>query len=175
MSTIVFTVILVAFVAVAVVLVRRTLKPAITDRLPLEEGERVLLDEAGLKVDHRIRSKGVRTHRVRAVLTDRRILLVTGGPEGEHKFLIQMILDYTTPAFPVPERGYSAYKRKFQTANGYPTYCISSENVNLVEEGGRSAVQIDVPFPEHGRLYLPPKVVINTEQAERYRDALARA
>jgi hypothetical protein len=171
-STLVFTVILVIFVAAAVVLVRRTLKPAIADRLPLEEGERVLLDESDLKVFHRIRYRGVRTHRVRAVLTDKRILLVTGGPEGKHKFWIQMVLDYSTPVFGVPDRGYSAYRRRFQTANGYPTYRFSAENVSLVEERGQTGVQIDVPFPEHGRLYQPPKVIIYTEQAERYRDAL---
>ena len=45
-------------------------------------------------------------------LTDRRIVLATGGPEGKHMFTLLAILDYTTPADPVPETGLAAYKRE---------------------------------------------------------------
>jgi hypothetical protein len=70
-STILFTLILVLFVAAAVAMVRRALKPAIAERLPLEEGERVLLDESGLKVFHQIRYRGVQPERYRDVLSGR--------------------------------------------------------------------------------------------------------
>jgi len=65
---------------------------------------------------------GTITRGVRSVLTDRRVLLATGGPEREHKFVILMILDYTSAAPPVPGTGYAAYRRKFGLQNDYPTY-----------------------------------------------------
>jgi len=103
-----FAAIVVVFVAVGVLVVRRMQKGAIVERLPIGPGENVLLEEEGLKVFHRSRRTSVRgggtvTHRVRAVLTNERILVATGGPEGKHKFVILMILDYTTPAQPVAE------------------------------------------------------------------------
>src|SRR5262245_47168741 len=107
-----FAVIVVVFVVVGVLFVRSRQKNAIVERLPLEPGENVLLEEQGLKLFHRFRRTSVRgggtvTYRVRAVLTDRRILVATGGPEGKHKFVILMILDYTAPARSVGESGYA--------------------------------------------------------------------
>src|SRR4029079_15198811 len=103
-----FAVIVVVFVVVAAVVIRRTQRGAFVTRLPLAEGEHVLLEEEGLKLFHRFRRTsgrggGTVTHSVRSLLTDRRIWLATGGPEGRHKFVILMILDYTTDAPSVPE------------------------------------------------------------------------
>jgi hypothetical protein len=179
MPTALFAVIVVAFVVVGVVVVRSRQRPAIVERLPLDEGEDVLLEEEGLKVFHRFRRTAARgggttTHRVRAVLTNRRILVATGGPEGRHKFVLLMILDYTTPADPVPDSGYAAYKRKFHLENGYPTYAFSAADVSLEEERGKAtALRIEVPFPEGGASWGdPPEVKLSTAQAERYRDAI---
>ncbi len=127
-----FAVIVVAFLVVGVVFVRRTQGGAIVARLPIDADEQVILEEEGLKLFHRFRQTaahggGTTTHRVRSVLTDRRVVLATGGPEGKHKFVILLILDYTTAAPPVPETGYAAYKRKFGLKNGYPTYSCSAE------------------------------------------------
>ena len=176
-----YAAIVVVFVVVGVVYVRSTQKRAIVERLPIDEDEDILLDETGLKVFHRFRRMAARgggriTHRLRVVLTDRRILVVSGGPEGKHKFVILMILDYTSPAQLVPETGYAAYKAKFRLDNGYPTYAFSAADVSLeVERGGRPALRIDVPFPEGGPTWGdPPQVKIYTQQAERYRDAVAR-
>src|SRR4051812_3231809 len=126
-----FAVMVVVFVVAGVLFVRSTQKGRIVQRLPLGQDEEVLLEEEGLKVFHRFRRTAVRgggtvTHRVRAVLTDRRILLATGGPEGKHKFVILMILDYTTDAPAVPETRYAAYRRKFRLQNGYPTDACSA-------------------------------------------------
>src|SRR5262245_31722423 len=142
-----FAAIVVVFVVVGAVFVRSTMKRAIVERLPFEPGEGVLLEEESLKVFHRFRRTAVRgggtvTHRVRAVLTNRRILVATGGPEGEHKFVIVMILDYTTPARAVGESGYAAYKQKFRLGNGYPTYAVSAADVSLAEERDGEAVRI---------------------------------
>ena len=117
--------------------------------------ERVLLEEEGLKLFHRFRQTSVRgggtvTHRVRSVLTDRRVVLATGGPEGKHKFVILMILDYTTAAPPVPETGYAAYLRKFGLQNGYPTYGCSAGDVSVEEHDGETRLRVVVPFPEAG-------------------------
>jgi hypothetical protein len=176
-----FAVIVIAFVVVGVVVVRRTQRGAVVARLPLGEGEQVILEEEGLKLFHRFRRTAARgggtiTHRVRSVLTDRRVLLATGGPEGKHKFVILMILDYTTPAQPVTEGGYAAYKRKFQLENGYPTYAFSAADVSVEGKGGdAAALRIDVPFPEAGSSWGdPPEVKLYTKQAERYREAIAR-
>jgi hypothetical protein len=181
MPGLLFAGIVVLFLAVGVVVVRSTQRRAFVERLPLEEGEDVLLEESGLKVFHRFRRTaarggGVTTHRVRAVLTDRRILLATGGPEGEHKFVILMILDYTTPGEPVPDSGMAAYKRKFRLANGYPTYALSAADVSVEDEHGDApALAIGVPFPEGGPGWGdPPEVKLHTAQAERYREAIAR-
>jgi len=169
------------FVVVGVVVVRSMQKRAIVERLPLEQDEGVLLEEEGLKVFHRFRRTAVRgggtlTHRVRSVLTDRRILVSTGGPEGKHKFVILMILDYTTPAQPVAESGYAAYKRKFHLENGYATYAFSAADVTVEDEGGAdTALRIEVPFAEGGPSWGdPPEVKLYTKQAERYREAIAR-
>jgi hypothetical protein len=175
-----FAAVVVVFVVVGVVYIRSTQKRAIVERLPIDQDENILLDEKGLKVFHRFRRMAVRgggtvTRRVRVVLTDRRILVLSGGPEGKHKFVILMILDYTSPAQPVADSGYAAYKTKFRLDNGYPTYAFSVADVRLEEQrGGGAALRIDVPFPEGGpRWGDPPEVKIYTQEAERYRDAVA--
>ncbi len=183
MSAALFPVIVIAFVFVFVVVglyVYKTQKGVIVERLPLDQGEEILLEEEGLKLFHKFRRTAVRgggelTHRVRAVLTDRRIFLATGGPVGEHKFVILMILDYTTPAEPVVESGYAAYKRKFHLENGYPTYAVGVVDVDLGGQSNDSELRIDVPFPEGGPSWGdPPEVKLHTKQAERYREAVAR-
>jgi hypothetical protein len=175
-----FAVIVVVFVAVGVVYVRSKQKGAIVERIPVDPGENVLLDEQGMKVFHRFRRMAVRgggttTYRLRVVLTDRRILVLSGGPEGKHKFVIQMILDYTSPAETVGDTGYAAYTAKFGLDNGYPTYAFSIADVSLENEhGDGAAFRVDVPFPEGGPSWGdPPEVKIYTQQAERYRDAVA--
>jgi hypothetical protein len=176
-----FAVIVVAFVAVGVVVVRRTQRGAFVARLPLGDDERVLLEEEGLKLYHRFRRTAARgggtvTYRVRSVLTDRRILLATGGPEGKHTYVIQMIVDFTSAAMPVPESGYAAYKRKFGLRNGYPTYPVSAADVSVEEDGGKTSLRIVVPFPEAGdRWGDPPEVRLTTPHAARYADAIRGA
>jgi hypothetical protein len=150
-----FAVIVVAFVLVGVLVVRRTQRGAVVARLPLDEGEQILLQEEGLKLFHMFRRTAARgggtvTHRVRSVLTDRRVLLATGGPEGKHKFVILMILEYTTDAPTVAETGYAAYLRKFRLQNGYPTYACSAGAVSVEEHHGETRLRIVVPFPEAG-------------------------
>jgi hypothetical protein len=173
-----FAVIVVLFVVVGVVLVRRTQRGAIVERLPLGDGEHVILEETGLKLFHRFRRRAARgggttTHRVRSVLTDQRILLATGGPDGKHKFVILMILDYTTPAAPVPETGYAAYRQKFGLRNGYPTYAFSAEDAGVEEHDGEARLRIIVPFPEAGEGWGdPPEVRLSTPQAARYEEAI---
>jgi hypothetical protein len=173
-----FAVVVLAFVVVGVVVVRRTQRGAIVARLPLGEGEQVLLEEDGLKLFHKFRRTAARgggtvTYRVRSVLTDRRVLLATGGPEGKHKFVILMILDYTTEAPPVPETGYAAYRRKFALRNGYPTYGFSAADVSVEEEDGETRLRVVVPFPEAGEGWGdPPDVQLSTPQAARYEQAI---
>jgi hypothetical protein len=176
-----FAGIVVVFAVGGVLYVRSKQKGAFVERLPLEDGENTLLEEEGLKIFHRARRRAVRdggtvTYRVRVRLTDRRIIVATGGPEGKHTFVILMILDYTTPAEPVPESGFSAYKRKFHLENGYATYAFSAADASLEQEDGHaSALRIVVPFPEGGpRWGDPPEVKLYTTQAERYLEAIAR-
>src|SRR5690349_16407822 len=103
-------------IVVAVVLVigyfihRYLIAPATFDRLPIAADERVLLREEGTKLWHAATGVkpvwgrgGTTTHGVTVVLTDRRMLAATGGPEGKHKFWMQMVVDYTAapPAAPV--------------------------------------------------------------------------
>ena len=174
-----FAVLVIVFVVVGVVFVRRKQRGAIVARLPLDEGERVLLEEEGLKLFHRFRQTSVRgggtvTHRVRSVLTDRRVVLATGGPEGKHKFVILMILDYTTAAPPVPETGYAAYLRKFGLQNGYPTYGCSAADVSVEEHDGETRLRVVVPFPEAGEGWGdPPEVRLSTPQAAQYEEAIS--
>ena len=169
-----FAVIVVVFLAGGVLYVRSKQKGAFVDRFPLAEGETTILEEEGLKVFHRARKLAVRgggttTYKVRSLLTDRRIFVATGGPEGKHKLVIQMVLDYTTPAEHVQDSGFSAYKTKFHLERGYPTYCFTAADATL-EPG---ALQVDVPFPEAGsRWGPPPEVKLYTAQAARYREAI---
>jgi hypothetical protein len=174
-------VIVAGFVVVAVVVVRRTLRGAVVARLPLDEREHVILEEEGLKLFHRAfqtaaHGGGTTTYRVRSVLTDQRVLLATGGPEGRHKFVILAILDYTTPSPPVPETGYAAYKRKFGLRNGYPTYGCSPADFSVEARDGASDLRVVVPFPEAGQGWGdPPEVRLSTPQVLRYEDATSRA
>ena len=177
MPGVVFAVIVVAFVVVAVVVIRRTQRGAFVERLPIGDDEDVLLEEEGLRLAHRFRRRSVRgawtvTHRVRSVLTGRRVLLATGGPEGKHTFVILMILDYTTESPPVPETGYAAYRRKFGLANGYPTYYCSAGDVTVAND----ELHVVVPFPEAGRGWGdPPEVRLSTSNAGRYGRAILNA
>jgi hypothetical protein len=177
-SPAVFAAIVVVFVVVAVLVIRRMQRGAFVDRLPLEAGETVLLEEEGLKVFHRFRrvsvgGGGTVTHRVRSVLTDRRILLATGGPEGKHGFVILLILDFTTPARPAGGSGYAAYKQRFDLARGYATYPVTAADVGIADDGWLRFV---VPFPEAGAGWGDrPEVKISTPQAERYRETIERA
>ncbi len=139
----------------------------------------MLLQEEGLELFHRFRRSAARgggtvTHRVRSVLTDRRVLLATGGPEGRHKFLILIILDYTAAAPPVLETGYDAYLQKFGLRNGYPTYGCSARDVSVEEHDGETRLRVVVPFPEAGEGWGdPPEVRLSTPQAARYEQAIA--
>jgi hypothetical protein len=174
----VYAIVVVAFLCVGVLVVRRTQRGAVVARLPVDDGEQILLEEHGLKLFHRsrriaVRGGGTVTHRVRSVLTDRRILLATGGPEGERPFVILMILDYTTPAPPVTEVGLAAYRRKFGLRNGFPTYACSAGDVSVEEHRGETWLRVVVPFPEAGaRWGDPPEVRLSTRRAARYRDAI---
>jgi hypothetical protein len=178
-SNAIIAVIVAAFVVVAVVLVRRTQRGAFVDRVPIGDDERVLLEEEGLKLAHRFRRMSVRggwttTHRVRSVLTDRRVVLATGGPAGKHKLVVVMILDYTAESPPVPESGFAAYRRKFGLANGYPTYVCSAADVTV--EAGGTRLDVVVPFPEAGQSWGgQPEVRLSTPNAGRYRQAIVSA
>jgi hypothetical protein len=173
-----FAVIVIVFLAVAIVLVRRSMKGAIVERLPLEDGEQVILEEEGLKITSRGRKGAVAggwttTYKVRSVLTDRRIILATGGPEGKHKLVIKVIVDYSTPAPHVSESGYSAYLAKFELSNGYPTYPVTADDVTVERNGSDAELRVVVPFPEGGSSFgPPPEVKITTSQAERYLEAV---
>ena len=170
-----FAVIVIVFAVVAFLVIRRTQRGAFVDKLPIADGERVILEEEGLKLSHRFRKRAVSggwrtTFRVRSVLTDRRIVLATGGPEGKHRFTILMILDFTNPALAVSDTGYPAYLQKFALANGYPTYGFTKENATVDGDG---ALHVDVPFPEKGDSWgEPPEVRLFTKQAARYLDAI---
>lgn len=174
-------VIVIAVVVVGVVTVRRTQRRAFVAHLPIGEGEQVILEEEGLKLAYRFRRNAVRggwsvTSRVRSILTDRRILLATGGPEGKHKFVMLMILDYTTPASPVLETGYAAYRQKFGLENGYPTYACSAHDVSVDADDGEARLRVIVPFPEAGEGWGgPPEVRLSTSQAARYEQAIRGA
>src|SRR4051794_19551944 len=177
-----FAAIVVVFLVGGVLFVRSKQKGAVVERLPFEQDEHVLVEEEGLRVFHRSRQTSVRgggttIHRVRTVLTDQRILVASGGPEGKHKFVLLMILDYTTPAQAVPETGFAAYKTKFRLANGYPTYAFSPADATVEDEHGHAlALRIVVPFPEGGPGWGDsPEVKLYTAQAARYREAIARS
>ena len=84
---VIYVVIVIAFVIVGVVVVRRTQRGAIVARLPIDEGEQRSPRRGGPEARAPVPSAAARgggtvTHRVRSVLTDRRVLLATGGPEG---------------------------------------------------------------------------------------------
>jgi hypothetical protein len=174
-----YAVIVAVFAVAAFLVVRSTQRGRIVAHLPLEPDEDVLLEEEGLKVFHRFRRRsvfggGTVNHRVRSVLTNRRILLATGGPERRHKFVIVMILDYSSAAPRVAGDGYAAYKEKFGLGNGYPTYAFSAADVDVETTHDDQALRIVVPFPEAGSSWgPPPEVKIYTQQAERYREAVA--
>jgi hypothetical protein len=174
-----FAVIVIVFIAVAIPLVRRSMKGAIVERLPLADGEQVILEEEGLTISHRDQKRAAaggwtKTYKVRSVLTDRRIILATGGPEGKHKLVIKVVVDFTTPAPHVSESGYPAYLAKFKLSNGYPTYPVSADDVSVEQDSGGAELRVVVPFPEGGPSFgPPPEVKIATGQAERYREAVA--
>ena len=99
-----FAGIVVVFAAGGVLYVRSKQKGAFVERLPIEQDEdaprRGRLEGLPPVRRRAVRGGGTVNYRVRARLTDRRILVATGGPEGKHKFVILMILDYTKPASP---------------------------------------------------------------------------
>lgn len=166
---------LLVFVVVAVIAIRWTLRRAIVEKLPVVEGERVLLTETGLTVFHRMRGhyrgRGLMSG-VTVMLTDKRVILATGGPEGVHKYLLRQIIDFTTPLPAVKGSGYGAYHAKFRLKNGYATYFAGPKNVSVVDKDGKTGVRFEAPFPEHGAFYINPEVIIYTSHPEEYRKAI---
>ena len=165
---------LLVFLVVAAIIIRWTLRRAIVEKLPVADGERVLLTETGLKVYHKVREhyRGrTLTSAATVVLTDKRVIVATGGPEGVHKYLLSQIIEYTTSPPAVKGSGYGAYYAKFRLDNGYATYFVEPENVSVVEKDGQTGVRFDVPFPEHGAFYMNPEVIIYTSRPEVYRKA----
>ena len=168
-------ILLLVFVVAAVIIIRWTLRRAIVEKLPVAHGERVLLTETGLEIYHKVREhyRGrALTSGVTVVLTDKRVIVATGGPEGVHKYLLKQIIEYTTSSPAVKGSGYGAYYAKFRLENGYATYYVAPENVSVVEKDGQTAVRFEVPFPEHGAFYINPEVTIYTSRAEEYRKAI---
>ena len=87
--------------------------------------------------------------------------------------MILLVLDYRTPAPPVPETGYAAYRRKFELSNGYPTYACSAADVSVDDDDGETRLRVVVPFPEAGAGWGdPPEVRLSTSQAARYAAAI---
>lgn len=171
-------ILLLVLVVVAVIIIHWTLRRAIVEKLPVADGERVLLTETGLQVYHKMREHyGGRalTFGVTVVLTDKRVILATGGPEGVHKYLLRQIIEYTTSPPAVQGSGYGAYHAKFRLDNGYATYFVAPENVSVVEKDGQAGVRFEVPFPEHGAFYINPEVIIYTSRSEEYRKAFRNA
>ena len=165
MSTWVFAV---AFLAVAFLLVHFMVRKAVFERLPLAEGELVLLDEHDLRVYRKIRrtpSGHSLTYNVRVVVTDRRIYLATGGPEGKYKFFLLAIVDYVSPA--PPDSSYGTWR------NGYPTYHVRPTDLTFIEEDGRPAVRIVVTSPSPGPLFDQPELILYTHQPDRWRELFA--
>lgn len=170
----IFYLIVAAFVIVGILLIRRSIRGAIFERLPIEPDESILLEERGLKIFAKIReASGGKSllSRATVVLTNRRIIVATGGPEGKYKFFLKMILDYRTPSPTVSGSGYFAYYEKFKLENGYATYYITPSDISLIETKGQLAVKIHVPFPEHGSMYVEPEVILYTKNPEAYQAA----
>ena len=181
MSGALFAGVVVVFAIVAVVVMRRTQRGAFVERLPLDEHEQVLLEEEGLKLRHRFRRRSLRggwrvTHRVRSVLTDRRIVLATGGPEGRHKFVILMIVDYTDRRAAGSRdrvRGVPEEVRPARTATRRTR--ARRSDVSVDDHHGETRLRIVVPFPEAGEGWGdPPEVELATRQAARYEEAIDR-
>ena len=167
-------ILLLVFMVAAVIIIRWTLRRAIVERLPVADGERVLLTETGLKVYHKVREhyRGrTLTSGATVVLTDKRVIVATGGPEGVHKYLLHQIIEHTTSPRAAKGSGYGAYYAKFRLDNGYATYFVAPENVSVVEKDGQTGVRFEVPFPEHGAFYINPEVIIYTSRPEEYRKA----
>ena len=134
-----------------------------------------------MKLFHRFRRRAVRDGgtghvRVRALLTNRRILLATGGPEGKHKFVILMILDYTTPAPGGTGERVCGLQEEVRPAERLSDVCVLGRGRQPGRGARRrAALRIEVPFPEAGTSWGdPPEVKLFTKQAERYREAITR-
>lgn len=162
--------------AIAILAIRYSLRGAIMDRLPIEPDEQILCDEENRRVFHRVRDTvdgRVLMYKVRLVLTNRRILIATGGPEGKHKFLIRYIVEHRGTHALTPEEVGAARAAGYGLDKGYATYRIGAADVALICEDGQTAVRILVPYTVDETFQLPPRLVLYTARPEVYRGLFA--
>ena len=168
---VIYVVIVVAFVIVGVVFVRRTQRGAFVTRLPIDEDENVLLEEEGLKLAHRFRRRSVRggstvTHRCGSVPTDRGVLPATVARRAAH------IRDPDDPrrhdaGTAVPETGYSVYLRtsaaRTATRRTPPRRATSTSRM----KGAICVCTSSCRSPRRAELGDPPEVRLSTANAAR--------
>lgn len=159
----------------AIIGIRYAMRGAIFDRLPIAADEQVLAVEPGLRVLWRMphAANGWETRfGMHVVLTNRRILMATGGPEGKHKFLLVYVVEYVPQRPLTPEELSAATGAGYSMENGYPTYRVGRDNLAVVvEEDGKQVVQVEVPYSNDTTFARPPVLKIYTGQVEKYRAA----
>jgi hypothetical protein len=161
-------IIVAVIVVILILVVRFTIRGAVVDRLPVDPDERVLLDESDLRVLHRIRdTTGGKTMigGARVLLTDGRILVATGGPEGKHKFFIRCIVEYGPAASSKLASATGGYHQRFHLEQGFATYPVMKQDIHVAHD----EVRIRVPFPDAGPFFVPPEVTIYSRRPEVYR------
>jgi len=159
----------------AIIGIRYAMRGAIFDRLPIAADEQVLAVEPGLRVLWRMphAANGWETRfGMHVVLTNRRILMATGGPEGKHKFVLVYVVEYTPNRPLTAEELSAAIGAGYGLENGYSTYRVGGDNLTVVQEDGKQVVQVEVPYSNDTTFARPPVLKIYTGQVERYREAL---
>lgn len=166
-----------AVMLLAIIGIRYAMRGAIFDRLPIAADEQVLAEEPGLRVESRLphASRGWETRfGMHVVLTNRRILLATGGPEGKHKFVLVYVVEYTPKRTLTAEELAAAKGAGYGLENGYATFRVGADHVTVQEEDGKTMVKVEVPYSNDATFANSPVLKFYTGQADKYRAVFGR-
>ncbi len=165
-----FTIIVIGLFIIAIIVMGFVTRNAFLDKITWLPGEKVVFTdnatfEGYFRGTKRIYSIFPLGH---VVVTNRRILFTQRTLWGG-RYRIDYAVDYVDKGPELTQAdmmGEALFKTK---GTGFPTFYSTPDRVTYITEKNKPAVQVTVPFPDHGPLMAEPRLVIYTKKINDYK------